>query len=279
MKLRWDANLKHHHTFKVGDMVLMFHPITNDRPDEVSNTHKFKPDWRGPYVVTANHHKGNCDVYTIRDEASSREWSVNVNKLQPYIERHFMTTPNDADKNQSLNRERDMETSTPASTGGLISPTGNVAGGNAREGSSPTLSMTPPYPTQETKTRSTSKNTSGNLRHRTGETVQESKRRMIREETVGNDPRPEDIKDYEVEEILQHARTREGIKYLTKFTDFSVDKSQWLKESNFNSKTLIQQYWNTRPETERPRNFRTARGTKAKRAGTQKMRLRARKKN
>ena len=50
-------------------------------------------------------------------------------------------------------------------------------------------------------------------------------------------------KNYEVEFIVDHRKTKDGDEYLVKWKDYFESDNSWIKASNFNSQKPIKQYW------------------------------------
>jgi hypothetical protein len=53
-------------------------------------------------------------------------------------------------------------------------------------------------------------------------------------------------KDYEVSYIIKHRKNEDNsLDYYVKWKGYNKNNNSWVKETDFNGKTLIDLYWNT----------------------------------
>ena len=253
----------------------MFQPHLNAANGEIPHSHIWKRKWQGPFRVVATNHKGNQDVYTIRDDETKREWTVNVHKLRTYNSRRFLNdTPivsEEAPSHVDVRLDEVVPTCerTPvvANAESSVLVDVDVPKRSLLSSQTDLEPMTRPHPSEH--------------RHRTGISKKEALRRQERmmldamdsnenpeqprsdqgTSTLGSDK--EDVlaegtslDEYEVEDVLAHRRNGSAYQYLVKWKIFSADHNAWLNQKQFVTKGCLNDYWLKHPISARPRAFK-----------------------
>jgi hypothetical protein len=91
-KESWDGKVTSHVTYSPRDLVLVYQPKTASTSKEVKHSHIWVSDWRGPFEIVSRKFDDNEDVYLIKDDKTKREWTINVNKLRPYVVKSFLSS-------------------------------------------------------------------------------------------------------------------------------------------------------------------------------------------
>lgn len=241
-KLAYDAKVKPNIELKVGERVLMYRPKLNKSSSDDAHSHVWIRDWIGPFTVISKKYHHRNDIYEIRDEVTGRPWTVNLHLLRPYKERSFLGKQN-SELNDSIEEELsrdDSQNLLDTSRDALIV-----------EGSS-----TDDAPSTESSDR-LRKNVVSEAFRRNGKkiTKKESRRILEREKDITTESDAEkELKEYEIEKILSHKRTRRGLTYEIKWVGY--DEPTFEKEANFMTSDILKEYWVKIPIKERPARFR-----------------------
>jgi hypothetical protein len=92
-------------------------------------------------------------------------------------------------------------------------------------------------------------------RHRTGATVQESKRRKTRDSDM-KEYDEDSIKEFDLKAILSHRRAKNN-RLLYKVSWMHTDLETEITRQHFVSTQILREYWSRYPNNERPQEFRS----------------------
>lgn len=264
-KLHWDAKIKGHSSFVIGDEVLVFQPKTNISKGEADHSQVWKKKWLGPYLVENKSHKDNEDVYTIKDKVTNRKWTMNVHRLIKFIPRNYLKSLPDKQDEASDSLDTTLEVDIPSRDRPLIMhdevvadlddaiiPSGNLINQQSRN-----------LVSQRDVVHKSAH------RHRTDETVQESSRREKRKQTeeeleLSNaELTAEAVKEYVIEKINTHKKKNNQIWYHVKWEGYpqTDNPDDWITISHFNAGKkeeipIINEYWDRVKSLDRPRRFK-----------------------
>ncbi len=248
MKTVWDSKLKSHHKFNGGDEVLLYQPQLNSQADQLEHAQVWTRKWLGPYKIVGQTHKDNCDVYTLRDTVTEREWTVNVHRLRPYYGRTNLLTA------------ESEETCEPAGVRPDVGvPPAEQLLDSARSNSVAAADATIPRRNHQghTSTRTTkSKGHRDSTRHKTGITAQEHKKARKRQEwdETNDDPDSSEFKEYDIEKIISHRKVARTYQYQVKWANY--DEQTWEPERSFCTQNILKEYWAAFSPKQRPRKYR-----------------------
>ncbi len=244
-KTRWDANIKGHQTFEAGDKVMIFQTSVHKAKGEADHSQVFKPRWLGPFTVVQKKYEKHHDVYEVKDEDTNRIWTINVHKMKKFIERSYLNSEihEDTPKEHSVRLDE-------------VIPVGDLT----QDAETPPDEDTPIRKNTLTPTTSVSKNTTNHrsaFRHETGISKKEAQRREQREQQM-NEPHMnlEELKEWEIERIISHKRVGTGKgKILYKVKWLGYDEPEDIPIDNFQTYDLLQAYWDTVKDENRPRSL------------------------
>ena len=251
-KEAWDRKIhKSYTTFKEGDLVLMYKDQTHIGKDQNAHEHVWKRKWQGPFKVIRQKYADNKDVYVIKDEESSREWTINVNKLRKYNPRLFLS--ND-DVGILVKPTSKLPNSIPTSDGDVLQAGDDRASNEITgpQGRIPNTAASDPSSNHSFK---------GAHRHRTGITKKELARQLERQLTEQEpDLTQEAVKEYVIERIVNHRRGQGGRMYYEfKWEGYPDSENTWETAEAYTTpgQKLLHEYWADKPRDQVPRAFRT----------------------
>jgi hypothetical protein len=236
-------------------MVSMFRPTENKLRGGEDHSQVWIADWIGPLVVTKTPYEDNPDVYQVKDLKEGREFTINAHKLKPYISREYLSSLDSVPQNApqgvvrsldvDFNQDRlqDAEVLTELKSFPLQKP---VAAPR------PVVSEDP-NAVSDVIEESRHKR---QYRHDTGKTLQEHKKQKQRL-LDSNEVNEDELREYEVEKIIDHKREKNTLKYLVKWLNFDDEWNTWEPSLQFGNKHMrIEEYWKTLPQARRPRAYR-----------------------
>jgi hypothetical protein len=236
--------------------------------NDAAHSHQFKSSWQGPFNIVSQKYSGNEDVYMLKDDKTGREWTVNVHKLKRFNKRPFLNTLDTPDplgereaplhdsmrsdvNIPAVDRSRDIEMGAyTVSADGVIN--------HGAEGISTTdaLDVIVSCP-EDSKAKPTDpQGPSPSFRHLTGVTVQEQGRRDERERDIDQETNLEQLQEFELKSILRHKRSGRGGRLYYEVEWTSGHPNTWQLRETFNQTEIIQDYWDTQPKSQCPREFR-----------------------
>jgi hypothetical protein len=234
MKKRWDCKIKVNKRFNCGDLVSMYKPQISTQPNEIPQAHVWKANWYGPIKVLSTPHENNPDVYVVEDLHSKRRFTVNGHKLKPFIAREYLT---------SLEKEKPV-----VSGDSLVEPLRDVDETIPLD----VVTELPADPAQE-DVRVLSK---------ARQSKQEAFRAQKRVKDNSN-PIEESLKEYIIDSILDHKKSRNSYSYLVKWKNYPPEFNTWEPSINLGSHNIaLQRYWQDKPIGIIPRAYRKKNKTK-----------------
>jgi hypothetical protein len=208
----------------------------------------------GPFEILGLKYKSNPDVYLVIDPNSKREWSINVNKLRPFVEREVeKLLSDDLTGNETADR---LATRGDAETA-LESPRTDLIPQMSRNTTAD--DSNPPVPSSDivpNPVRRNPKRHASDHRHRTGITQAEAKKAKQRDQNQDIEISMDDLQEHVLESIVTHERDKTNrIKYLVKWEGY--DEPSTITRKDFVSKQILLEYWRQYPEKDRPAEFRS----------------------
>ena len=242
-KIAYDSKVKSHINLNIGDRVLMYKPQINRSKDMIEHAQVWIRDWIGPFTVMGRKYQNKTDVYIIKDEVTSREWTVNLHLLRPYNERPYLNSSRMTELKSSSREELSRDDSQNLN----VAPrdAGIVAGSNSDDASSTDRMNTSIPKVIQGKCRSEGKSVSRQEANR--------KEKRLQDLTTEQNAAVE-LKEYELEKIISHKRTRRGLMFEVKWVEF--EKPTMIHQNQIMTKEIIIDYWRTIPIKDRPVKFR-----------------------
>jgi hypothetical protein len=200
----------------------------------------------------------------LKDAKTGREWTVNAHKLKRFNKRPFLNTLDPLGRHEaplldSMRSEVSIPVADRARGTGLSAYTVSADGlaSHGAEGISTTdvSDEIVPCPEDSKAQLHVPQGPSPSLRHLTGVTAQEQgrwdKRMQDKDDTIDL----ADLQEFELERIIKHEKRGRGERLYYEVEWKSDQPNTWQERDTFSQTEILQEYWNTRPRKEAPREF------------------------